>query len=462
VLVILDGARYDVLRNLLHKGELPNVKQHILARGSLIPAVSSFPSTTGPAYAPFLTGCFPGTVEIPGIRWMDKELRARGGKGWRRSYMGYEAIFFSRDLAAPAGTLFRHFRHPVNIFNMITAGLRKGGNASRYTKPLLYAAAHFAECWSLVDRVAGWHLLRAVKDRRNDLIVVVFPGVDSLTHRSHPFDRRVLEAYRWFDHVIGRAAHALLQLAGYDETLWMVVSDHGMTWTHSHFDLVDFLDRRGFRAMDYPRVFRRNARAAVMISGNAMANVYLQNSRGWYGRTYREDLERADGEFLVALMEQEAVDVLALRDYKGGIHIMSKRGAASLKWEDGVVRYRPLAGDPFGYGELPEVMTAWESLEATFTSEYPDALVQLVQLFNSRRSGDLIVSATKGHDLRANFEWPEHRASHGALLREQMIVPIVCSHPIDARPARTVDVFPTILKLMGKPIPAGIEGQSLV
>lgn len=462
VLVILDGARYDALYRLLEDGELPNVKQHILDRGTLLKAVTAFPSTTGPAYVPILMGCHPGTVGIPGIRWLDKTRLAKRASGWRRSYMGYEALFLNKDLRAPAGTLFQYYRTPVNIYNMVTRNLRTGGDASRFTKPPLYLLAHFTEIWEPADRVAAWHLMRALRNRQNDLIVMVFPGLDAVTHRSHPFSRRVIACYKFFDVVVGHAARLLKKIGDYDRTLWTIVSDHGMTHTDRHLDLVGFLDRRGYKALDYPRVFRRNARAAVMISGNAMANVYFQNSRGWYGRTYRQDLQHGDADLLTELLEKPEVDVLAIRDYGGGIHILSKRGAANLRSENGKLRYTRLAGDPLGYDSMPELLDERASLEATFETDYPDALVQIFRLCESERSGDLIVSAAKGCDLRSNYEWPEHKASHGALLREQMIVPILSSHPIPVRACRTADVFPTILRLTGKPVPSDVDGISLV
>ena len=462
VLVIVDGARPDVFRYLLRRGRLPGIQEHLLDRGVFLDAVTSFPSTTGPAYVPFVMGCYPGTVGVPGIRWMDKTRLGRREPGWRRSYMGYEALFFNRDLDGSRRTLFEYFEHPVNILNMVTKGLRRGGNASRCTRPALYALAHFTELWGLVDRAAGWHLLRALRNPRNDLIVAVFPGVDAFAHRSHPFEPRVLRAYEWVDTVIGEACRLLQRRGEYEQTLWFVVSDHGLSWTHSHLDLVDFLDRRGYRALDYPRVYRRRARAAVMISGNAMANVYFQNSRGWLAPTYRQDLDRDDGELLLSLVERPEVDILAIRDYRGGIHVMSERGVANIAFEDGLIRYTPLVGDPFGYDHLPERFTWRQSLELTLATDYPDAPAQLLQLFRTRRAGDLLVSAARGCDLRANYEWPTHCASHGALIREQMAVPIISNHPIPDIPARTADVFPTLLALMGRPLPANIDGVSLV
>ncbi|MBF8303326.1 MAG: type phosphodiesterase/nucleotide pyrophosphatase, partial [Candidatus Dadabacteria bacterium] len=70
--------------------------------------------------------------------------------------------------------------------------------------------------------------------------------------------------------------------------------------------------------------------------------------------------------------------------------------------------------------------------------------------------------AKQGFDLRAKHENPEHRSSHGALFREQILVPLGINIKIKKEFVRTVDLYPTILHILGKPIPKGSDGVSLV
>jgi hypothetical protein len=97
-------------------------------------------------------------------------------------------------------------------------------------------------------------------------------------------------------------------------------------------------------------------------------------------------------------------------------------------------------------------------LESTFDGPRPDAAVQLEQLFRAERAGDLFISAKQGFDLRGRWEIPEHKSTHGALVPSQMHVPLIVSHPIRRGPLRTSDVFPTVLKLMGREPPDSIDG----
>ena len=93
VLVLIDGARCDVLRELLGRGDLPNLARWVIEPGGLATGTTVFPSTTGVAYIPFLFGRYPGSVGIPGIRWLDRRGAAGGWREqWRaaRSYCGVQ------------------------------------------------------------------------------------------------------------------------------------------------------------------------------------------------------------------------------------------------------------------------------------------------------------------------------------------------------------------------------------
>ena len=69
----------------------------IIKNGTYKKAISVFPSTTGPAYLPFLMGTYPGKANMPGIRWLDKLSFADNpnSSNSHRSYVGYETKYFN-------------------------------------------------------------------------------------------------------------------------------------------------------------------------------------------------------------------------------------------------------------------------------------------------------------------------------------------------------------------------------
>jgi len=450
------------MAELLASGDLPNIRREIADPGTFRTASSCFPSTTGPAYLPFLAGCFPGTVNIPGIRWLDKAEfhRTRLGKNRFRSYNGIEASWFNGDLPRERPTLFERFDRPFNIFSIVTRGLPRGHNLTGASKPFWYLYAHLTDRWHPVDRASHHHLMRSL-DASPDFVFAVFPGVDSFSHLRHPRHDETLTAYRSVDRSVGAVVARLKRLGRWDDTLVIITSDHGLTATHTHLDLAGFLEARGLKTLAYPIIWRSNPEASVMISGNAMGQVYCLNGNGG-AALHGDELRGALGPALDELLAREEVDFVVWRRSEGIYEIASARGTAALRSGSNGLTYHPESGDPFGLGTIPEPLDRRSALAATVDSEYPDAMVQIEQLFQARRTGDLVVVARNGFDLRKAYEWPEHRSSHGSLQREHMTVPLLYNRTgWDPRPARTADLFNTMLDWSGKPIVEGTDGDSL-
>jgi hypothetical protein len=123
--------------------------------------------------------------------------------------------------------------------------------------------------------------------------------------------------------------------------------------------------------------------------------------------------------------------------------------------------YQPESADVLKLGGAVKVTGHRSALEATFESEYPDSLYQIYQLMQSRRAGDIVISAKVGHDLRDFWEYPEHLGSHGSLHRSHIHVPLIYNQKNwNTHPARTADLFNSILKWKGI-TPKASEGESL-
>ena len=86
---------------------------------------SVFPSVTGPAYAPFLLGRFPGPVGLPALRWYDRARTRRTAPDHARSYVGAEMRHVDTDLDPAAPTLFELAGASLGALNVIGRGLPK-------------------------------------------------------------------------------------------------------------------------------------------------------------------------------------------------------------------------------------------------------------------------------------------------------------------------------------------------
>jgi hypothetical protein len=449
-MLLADGARVDVFEELLDAGELPHIKRHVIDRGGYRRATSVFTSTTGPAHIPFLAGVYPGTADVPGYRWFDRSKYRPGlpmGPWCLRSYNGPEAWLYVKDLDPDARTLYELTDKSINVFGVVTRGVPTGSSLGRRVKSPLWVWSHYAHDYVTPDRLAA-RLMYASLARESDFTFVAFPGIDWMSHYVDPFGTGAMNAYRIVDRAVGDAAERLRRDGRYDDTLIAIVSDHGHEPVHTHFDVGPELERHWGLVTAYHsgKVWRRSPQAVSCVSGNGMAHLYFLGDPDFAG------IHRW-------LLHEPAVDLLVTRE-DGVLLVESRRGRARLAERDGEIEYRPLERDPFGFAELPERMSFGDALARTIDTSYPDGLMQLAQLFRSPRSGDLVISATPGFDLRYRYENPEHLSAHGALFREHMLVPFAASAPVAEGPMRTADVFATVLEWLGRPLPAGVDGVS--
>ena len=66
IFILMDGVPYEVFKALTENGDLPNIKKHVVDRGSLKKAISTFTSTTGPRFHPLFHGFVSGYSKRPG------------------------------------------------------------------------------------------------------------------------------------------------------------------------------------------------------------------------------------------------------------------------------------------------------------------------------------------------------------------------------------------------------------
>lgn len=464
-MLLADGVRPDTLAAAIDAGALPAMAR-LRAEGGLHQVTTVFPSVTGPAYAPFLMGRFPGPVGLPGLRWFDRDRSACTFPDYTRSYVGYQIGEVDRDLEPAAPTIFELAPSSLAALSVITRGLAPANRIGSLTlrSALRAARTHFrgdVTGWLAIDREVADEVVRRVRAERPAFTYAAFTGVDKVSHargHAHPM---VTDALRIVDDAAARIrANAERDGRWAAMHLW-IVSDHGHSPVREHEDLTGLLTMLGHRVVSHPWVFTPFPDTAVMVSGNAMAHVFLDTPRRtrpwWPGLAAR-------WEPLVAkLLARPSVD-LALLPFPGGrCEVRSRRGEAAMVSRAGdCYAYAPLAGDPLGIGRALDGVTADEAHDACAATDYPDAVVQIAHLASSRRAGDVILSAARDWDLRAHYEPIRHVSSHGALHREHMMVPLLVNRPVARAPRRTTDVMPSALAALGLSIPESLDGRSFL
>lgn len=463
IILVADGARPDTLAAAMDRGELPALQQ-LRADGGSHVVTTCWPSVTGMAYAPFLMGMYPGHVGLPGLRWFDRSRRIGRLMGHARSYVGSGMRHVDADLTGDARTAYEMTERRLGALSVIHRGLPLRDRLGFGPAFALRAArTHFrgnVRGWLAIDREIGHDVAARIRREHPQFVFAAFTGIDKTSHSEGHDAPVVRDAMRIVDEAVAEIRHDAERAGTWETTHLWVVSDHGHSPVRQHDDIAEWFRASGHRVLAHPWTLGSGQDVAVMVSGNAMAHLYLdlapRRRPGW-------DTLRARWQpVLDALMERPSIDlVIAPLEGPRALVFGRGRGHAELALAAGAYTYRPISGDPLGTGALGplEASAAWE---ATRHSDYPDVLVQVASLLQSGRIGDLILSAARDWDLRAKYEPIPHFSSHGALHREHMLVPLLLNRPPVRSPRRTVDVLPSAMRALGITPPTAVDGASFL
>jgi hypothetical protein len=507
---MLDGLRQDLFEDKLARGRLPEL-QRLIDEGAYVrDGVSSFPSVTGYAFCPFLTGLPAARSGVLGLRWLDR-TRAEGNF---RNYVGRWNTSLNGDLRPDVPTLFEYF---PNCHSSVVDSYVSRGCKAVHNDGVTFTLSKYARRWWLarglrrLPRVgarlvpdyvtAGRGVMElAIRDldARPKIQWVTLPHLDAINHVEGTTENYV-EQMHVVDRSLGafRARSRALDIEC--DRIYVVVSDHGVVDVHKHTDLARALTRMGIPAdrdvaahVWTPRNTRPLAHydrhaAIVAVNGNLMCHVYLRKpgasgAGAWHVTPTRAELgaypTRGGAIDVVRRCAAlEGISLVIVREDANRIGVYNRSGRSEVHVMPDGLAYRVLEGDdPLAYARDPALSAladgrprdarAW--LAATHRSQYPDAPRQLAVLMSVPDAGDLVVTSETGYDLTEDFEAlvGNYCGGHGALGADQMRVPFILAGPGIRKGARVPyaraeDVAVTLMHLLGITPPTDADGVVL-
>jgi len=497
IVFFVDGVNTQVFDAMLQAGRLPMIRKYFVERGLYATrCVANIPSVTLANETSFVTGVFPGRHGITGIKWFDRN---------RLFWRNYEEInqknTLDGDYITP--TIYERLGDATTMSLFFQA--HRG--ATKFVENWTSAGPPYFFGWyDLVDRLSLWRfgIVSQVARQRGAFPIVTIAYMlwpDMEAYRSGVATAVYEEALEHTDAQIGRVLRDLESAGRLDRTVIVLTSDHGMDDVDRHCPIEDFL-RNDVRLhlpthaladdvkFEWRLGYYRQFSCVLAGSGDRYWALYLRKPRpaaegqkvefeNWLVHPSPEDLHAyptRDGgrvDLVQRLRELEAVDVLAYRPGPNRVHVVTKRGLAELERPSADSRhvgYRVLKGeDPLGYADTlppamlmgqPQTPETW--LRATADTPYPDLVPQLMAYFDAPRAGDIALFAAPGWDFGRQL-----KAGHGGLRPAEMYTVLLLAgpgvpHERRAEPVRAVDVVPTLLDLLGRPVPTDIDGQSLI
>ncbi len=93
-----------------------------------------------------------------------------------------------------------------------------------------------------------------------------------------------------------------------------------------------------------------------------------------------------NGNAINDFVANEAIDFILMRKENGNIAILNGTGEAEVIVENNRVGYRSITANPFGLEDTTSLLDKQAAFEHCYESNYPDALFQCKQLFESERT----------------------------------------------------------------------------
>lgn len=503
ILVIgLDGATFDLIKPWAREGHLPALA-HLMAHGVHGALRSTIPPMTAPAWTSFATGVNPGKhglydwiARVPGsytftpVTSLDAKaptIYSLLSEAGRRVCalnvpMTYPASPVNGLMISgmPAPSLKHTVSYPPDALEQIVTAI---GDYMLYPDPgQAYSDsgvdAFLARLYACTElRVKAFDYLRQREPW--DFAMMVFNGTDTVSHamwkymdREHPlhdparYDRygsAIRDFYRTVDGYLGQVIDTLP-----DDTVLVVMSDHGFGPFHKFIHVNNWLIHEGFMAI------RPDARSRVKQSffraGFAPMTVYDWLMRLGLGGLKRE-VVRGQGQGLLKAMFLSFDDVDWQRTVAyslgnvGQIYLNVKGrepfgcvepGAAYEHRRDAILaRLQDLRDPETGETIVEAVFRREEVYRGDLVARAPDILFLPRRLeyfgfgeyeFGSHRIVESMRRGISGtHRMNGIF------LAYGAPVRPGLAI----------HGAAIVDLAPTMLHLSGRPVPAHMDGRVL-
>jgi predicted AlkP superfamily phosphohydrolase/phosphomutase len=487
----LDGATFDVLTPLMDAGRMPNLRG-LRDSGSWGPLRSTVPPLTAPAWASFATGMNPGKH---GVFQFFQGSSAQGPR------VASDAVVNATSIRAPtlwqrlgAGGLrvglvnvpMTYPPPPVNGF--VVAGTPAPLRPRTLTYPPELAtrlrgyrldlpyflggrefqAQYVPAARRLLSEMAGLleerasFTLRLLREEPWEFFMVVFTETDRLGHYLWPYDNRdradgvgeaVVAWYERLDAVLGE----LVAAAGPGSSV-LIMSDHGMgpaATRRVYFN--DWLLQRGELALDNRRRNLNTWLWRVGLSRDRLARL-LRRLPGGFARS----LVRRGGQVEVPLdLGATRAYYVPIYEFVGGISIVPRLpelAPGTLAYEtlrDRLAAELSALRDPATGEAVVECVYRREELYAgPYLTEAPDLILVLHPRFvGNHRVGNQAVVADR-------VELAQVRGAHrfdGIFLASGAGL----SAAGRQEGLRIEDLAPTILYLLGLPVPEEMDGRVL-
>lgn len=495
----IDGAAPEVVHDLISKGSLPNMKK-LIEEGAWGHLQSTVPPITGPAWVSFMTGTNPGQHGVGD--WMvrrseDYQLapidashvkaptfwQIAGKQSRRSAVINVPVTYPPRPVngALVGGILSPRdgsvFTYPADLTEQLLNQVPdyRSHLSSFYVpgnlEPFLKDLGELVECRK---QAASWML----KQNRWDFFMAHFMATDWAQHAlwhcidpNHPgYNPEEAEAcgdgirqvYESVDSAIGE----LLPLLPEDATI-ILMSDHGFGGLHRYIYLNNWLLQKGYMRLKRDPITQM--KYLLFRMGITPANLYaLMSKLGLVGRAFGATRKSRYQLLKTFFLSSQNIDWERTRAYSfgniGQVYLNVKgrepQGIVEPGAEYDALREELIAEmqtmrDPENGNQLIEDIRKREDV---YTGPYSEKMADILMLPDGLKTQASGLSEFMSNGvLESSFAYTGGHRMNGLTVLNGPNVQAgkELSH------AEIIDLAPTILHLMGVPVPESMDGQVL-
>ncbi len=492
ILIVIDDLQADHFNKFLKDGYLPNIEKYLMNGLFSNNMVACYPAITIPAQPVMLTGVYPDAYIPPGGHWVKRDELII------RNYNTFKEYSLINDELGDVKTIFELVRgNTTGLF----LGLNRGSKQIYPTKRqvfwlylwyFLFLRRSISQANTLIINKLLNYFNKPKKFFKNNepprLSVAWFLSSDSMLHNYGSTSEQYLKNLRDIDLKIGELINGkgkkkgLKDLGYLDDTVIILTSDHGNYTASKWIDIAPYFDQIGLIPLK-PKIPEGNFDATFGSLG-----FFTLKGNTWQERPTIEQMQQYGPkkiDLFKALMNIPGVKYLYYREdgntfEKGLIHILYKEQndiySASINYEGDKTKYIYEEKDVFGYSKDEiaskildqQFHSIDEWLKHTYHVDFPMIIDQITRLFRNPNSCDIMLS-TCGETI-FNYEHGRtknaHIHGHDIGLHSAMSVPLLISgSQIPQKKllyAKSADITPTILKLLGEPVPSNLVGKSIL
>lgn len=462
-IILIDGWSQKSMQQALKNGLMPNI-QNLIDQGVYIEnGIGSFPSMTGYAYYPFLTGRPATDSGILGLRWFDRSL----DKGNLRNYVGRTNVWLNQDIVDNIPTFFEQCEddYTCSINSFMNRGVADGSVTGWALTTAKFRDRSFVNIIQNIP-IAGEELTIDYYQHESNIVRqgqqqlernprvqwLTLPSPDASMHvdgYTDQYDDLLIH----IDSLVGAFQQTIDSLGQSKSRMLALLTDHGVAEVKKNIDIPGNLLRRfGIslyrgNSLNYTSMLLDQPLEDIVyhdghfvINGNLAALIYLKNPNLEGKKAWRNNLdydlltsyptEQGEVNIPKSIANIEGIEMVMYKKDEHTVLLENLNGTAEISFTDSTYRYFADTSDPlkyiqYGLGDTILIKDKW--IAATIDKEYPDAVYRIAQFMQMKDIGDMVVTTHEGYDLAPDYEVVvgNYKGGHGGIHGDQLRVPYV-------------------------------------